>query len=130
MAVTDRLYPTHRIKDPARTELGKNGMSSAVETKFCGTVSVSLGLQIRCFSLAMEGHFALKTPFCSPKSTRTSTTKLSFDSTSGVADSSIQDIIKIAWFAKVRWLFCINTASKMLANARHRLRFSPWIDTK
>jgi hypothetical protein len=32
MAVTDRLYPTHRIKDPARTELGKNGMSSGVQT--------------------------------------------------------------------------------------------------
>jgi hypothetical protein len=31
MAVTDRLYLTHRIKDPARTELGKNGMSSGVE---------------------------------------------------------------------------------------------------
>jgi hypothetical protein len=38
MAVTDRLYPTHRIKDPARTELGKNGMSSGVNLMPNGTI--------------------------------------------------------------------------------------------
>jgi hypothetical protein len=39
-------------------------------------------------------------------------------------------ILKREWFAKVHVLFCINPALKMLGDALHRLRFSPWFDTK
>jgi hypothetical protein len=39
-------------------------------------------------------------------------------------------ILKHNWFAKVHVLFCINPGLKMPGDALHRLRFSPWFDTK